>query len=173
MSTEKKNIIRHKNITRRDFLLTSSLFCSSILCSSCDGSISNLSPSESKAFIGFEKDILEGLTPFSNYRLVIEKTIHEVGAYYRALHLVCTHQACALNIPDNLKSAEFDSNNKSSIIYSCPCHGARFDANGTVLRGPAIKPLNWLKLSIEEDGGIYFHVNEKVGPEWKLEIISN
>ena len=41
----------------------------------------------------------------------------------------CTHQGCVLRKDDALNT------------WDCPCHGSRFDENGTVLQGPAIKPI--------------------------------
>lgn len=46
-----------------------------------------------------------------------------------AYSAVCTHQGCEIGKPD------------SSGKSTCPCHGAQFDGNGAVLRGPARTPL--------------------------------
>ena len=48
---------------------------------------------------------------------------------YFAFSAVCTHQGCTVNPPS------------ASGTSSCPCHGAQFDGNGAVLRGPARSPL--------------------------------
>jgi thiosulfate dehydrogenase (quinone) large subunit len=49
---------------------------------------------------------------------------------YFAFSAICTHQGCQVDAP-----------NASSGKTSCPCHGAQFDGNGAVLRGPARSPL--------------------------------
>jgi cytochrome b6-f complex iron-sulfur subunit len=46
-----------------------------------------------------------------------------------AVNPKCTHQGC---------DVKWSSGDKK---YECPCHGANFDADGTVLNGPATKPL--------------------------------
>jgi cytochrome b6-f complex iron-sulfur subunit len=46
-----------------------------------------------------------------------------------AVNPKCTHQGC------DVKWAAAENK------YACPCHGASFDADGTVLNGPATKPL--------------------------------
>ena len=57
-----------------------------------------------------------------------ENTLHAVSA-------VCTHLGCIVNW------------NQAEKSWDCPCHGARFDCNGNVLHGPAVKDLQNLKIS--------------------------
>jgi Rieske Fe-S protein len=50
-----------------------------------------------------------------------------------AISTVCTHLGCIVRpVADG---------------FECPCHGSRFAADGSVMRGPAPQPLRWLKVS--------------------------
>jgi glycine/D-amino acid oxidase-like deaminating enzyme/nitrite reductase/ring-hydroxylating ferredoxin subunit len=49
-------------------------------------------------------------------------TVHAVSA-------VCTHMGCILGWNDTDRS------------WDCPCHGSRFDLDGSIIHGPAVKPL--------------------------------
>jgi len=47
-----------------------------------------------------------------------------------AISTVCTHLGCIVK--------------READGFHCPCHGSRFNPDGTVARGPAPAPLKWL-----------------------------
>ncbi|MFE1467086.1 FAD-dependent oxidoreductase [Nocardiopsis dassonvillei] len=66
---------------------------------------------------------------------VVEVDGDSVGAYrderggLHAVSLNCTHLGCRL------------AWNAAETSWDCPCHGSRYDTDGSVLNGPAVKPL--------------------------------
>jgi cytochrome b6-f complex iron-sulfur subunit len=67
--------------------------------------------------------------------------VHAKEGFY-ALSAVCTHLGC-LSVwkPD-------------AGVIACPCHGSSFRRDGTVIAGPAPRPLPWLKMWMGEDGSL-------------------
>ena len=67
--------------------------------------------------------------------------VHGPRGFY-AMSSICTHLGCVVKHqgPGRKKEAFF-----------CPCHGSRFDIEGSVLGGPAPRPLDRLELAL--DGG--------------------
>jgi cytochrome b6-f complex iron-sulfur subunit len=63
------------------------------------------------------------------------------GVY--AISSVCTHLGCIVK--------------NSAEGFECPCHGSRFASDGSVTKGPAPRPLAWLKIS---GGGSQWMVDE-------------
>ena len=57
--------------------------------------------------------------------------------YLAAYTLVCTHNGCTPSAPN------------AEGLLACPCHGAKFNADGTVNKGPAKKPLAGIKIAIK------------------------
>ena len=56
-----------------------------------------------------------------------------------ALNPKCPHQSCTVDIKSEDK------------LLACPCHGSKFAFDGTVINGPAKKPLNKFEVKQEED----------------------
>ncbi len=54
-----------------------------------------------------------------------------------ALNSMCTHQGCSVEWKDN--------------EFACPCHGSKFNTDGTVATGPATDPLSAYEAMIEGD----------------------
>ncbi len=65
--------------------------------------------------------------------------VRDVEGVY-AMSRVCTHLGCIVQ--------------PSPSGFDCPCHGSRFASDGTVLKGPAPKPLKWLAVT-SLGGGSY------------------
>jgi cytochrome b6-f complex iron-sulfur subunit len=70
--------------------------------------------------------------------IVVQNTIiiNTGNGAYAALSSICTHQGC---------NVEYNS---SSGNILCPCHGSQFATTGSVLRGPATRPLQTFPVSI-------------------------
>jgi glycine/D-amino acid oxidase-like deaminating enzyme/nitrite reductase/ring-hydroxylating ferredoxin subunit len=66
---------------------------------------------------------------------VVRSGTERTGVYrdrYGGLHSVsmrCTHLGCLVRF------------NAAETSWDCPCHGSRFDVDGAVLEGPAVRPL--------------------------------
>ena len=67
---------------------------------------------------------------------IVRQGLGKTGVYrdpdgtLHAVSLRCTHLGCLLRF------------NSAERSWDCPCHGSRFDIDGSVLEGPATKPLD-------------------------------
>jgi cytochrome b6-f complex iron-sulfur subunit len=66
------------------------------------------------------------------------------GQGFGAFSARCTHLGCTVR--------------RTADGFFCPCHGARFDARGRVLGGPAPAPLPWFEVWLEADGQVWVDI---------------
>jgi Rieske Fe-S protein len=59
--------------------------------------------------------------------------IRDSGGLY-AVSTICTHLGCVIK--------------PAAAGFECPCHGSKFAFNGDVVKGPAPRALDWLKVSV-------------------------
>jgi len=78
------------------------------------------------------------------------------GNKIAAISTTCTHLGCSVAISDT--------------GFACPCHGSRYDQDGTVTGGPAPKPLPWFKVSIAPNGEVEVDKNIQVDPGTYLTV---
>ena len=75
------------------------------------------------------------------YRDIGDRPIEVVrdGDAIIARSMLCTHQGCDVEWEEDVRE------------YFCPCHDARFDAEGEVIEGPPPRPLRKLQVRREAD----------------------
>jgi nitrite reductase/ring-hydroxylating ferredoxin subunit len=62
---------------------------------------------------------------------------------YSAKSLVCPHLGCTVAL--------------APAGYACPCHGSRFNLDGSVRNGPASQPMKVLTVEVTPDGKLILH----------------
>jgi cytochrome b6-f complex iron-sulfur subunit len=76
--------------------------------------------------------------------------VRQNGRVY-ALRAVCTHRAC-LVVPD-------------ASALRCPCHGSRFEADGTVTKGPATRQLAHYAIARTDGGRLIVDKSKRLTPD--------
>jgi cytochrome b6-f complex iron-sulfur subunit len=69
-----------------------------------------------------------------------------------ALSAVCTHLGCMTAWEPELG------------IITCPCHGSRFNRDGSRIAGPAPKSLPWLQTAISDDRDLIVDRSRQIDP---------
>jgi Rieske Fe-S protein len=87
------------------------------------------------------------------------------GGFY-ALSATCAHQCCTVVLCDGACTRPVVSPNDCALpkvaslvtggapAFFCPCHGSTFASDGAVLKGPALRPLPAVALSITGDDAV-------------------
>jgi len=77
--------------------------------------------------------------------------VHSAQGFY-ALSAVCSHLGC-LTVWK-----------QEAGVIACPCHGSTFNRDGSIITGPAPKPMPWLRMWITDDGELMVDRAAKVAP---------
>jgi len=67
--------------------------------------------------------------------------VNSTQGFY-ALQATCTHLGCLTAWKPELG------------IIACPCHGSKFQRDGSNVAGPAPKPLPWLRMWLSDEGDL-------------------
>jgi cytochrome b6-f complex iron-sulfur subunit len=79
------------------------------------------------------------------------------GGFY-AVSAVCTHLGCITQWKPDLNQ------------IACPCHGSKFNPEGTKIEGPAPRPLPHFQISLTLDGELQVDKLETVRPNQVLKV---
>ena len=75
---------------------------------------------------------------------------------FHVLSAVCTHLGCTVQW------------NQEKREFACPCHGSHFDADGSVLSGPAPRALPCFGLTVAPDDRILVDSATQVAQDFRL-----
>lgn len=78
------------------------------------------------------------------------------GEKIAAISTTCTHLGCIVGVAET--------------GFACPCHGSRFDQDGTVTGGPAPRPLPWFQVSLAPNGELEVDKDIEIEPGAYLRV---
>jgi len=76
---------------------------------------------------------------------------------FHAISSVCTHLGCIVA-------------HQEDEGFACPCHGSRFNEQGTVIGGPAPAGLAWLEITTAPDGQLQVNAESQVTQGTKFQV---
>ena len=92
------------------------------------------------------KDYPPGVTFNADRRLFVLRNEDD----FHVISSVCTHLGCTVQWRQDERR------------FDCPCHGSRFREDGTVISGPAPRPLEWYAVALSPDGYLEVDTAEQV-----------
>jgi cytochrome b6-f complex iron-sulfur subunit len=98
---------------------------------------------------------VDSVTYFQDQKVYIVRT--KEGGFF-AVTAVCTHLGCITKW------------NPEADQIQCPCHGSKFQRDGTVVQGPAPKPLPHYSIRLMPDGTLLVDTQEIVEESQVLKV---
>jgi menaquinol-cytochrome c reductase iron-sulfur subunit len=102
--------------------------------------------------LGLPTDFPDGLKFLPDERLFVFRE----GKTFHAISAVCTHLGCTVRaeaLPQPVDAEVGGAKTRLTHRFGCPCHGSKYEGDGTNVSGPAPRPLAWYHLSVSPDDG--------------------
>lgn len=90
--------------------------------------------------------------PLARQRVTVVRTENGIAAVSNT----CTHLGCVVTTTE--------------VGFDCPCHGSRFDPDGSVLGGPAPRALPWFRCELSPSGEVEIDTAQAVTPGTFLKV---
>jgi len=120
--------------------------------------------------IGLPTDFPDGLKFLPDERLFVFRN----GKTFHAISAVCTHLGCTVRAEALSQVQEAQVGGQPLRLthrFNCPCHGSRYNGDGTTVSGPAPKPLAWFHLDVAtDDGQLVVDLAREVGHDFRLTL---
>jgi cytochrome b6-f complex iron-sulfur subunit len=120
--------------------------------------------------LGRPTEFPDGLKFLPDERLFVFRE----GATFHAISAVCTHLGCTARA-EALSQPEVKQVGGQSLRlthrFQCPCHGSKYNGDGSNVSGPAPRPLAWYQLTVAaDDGQLVVDLAREVGPDFRLTV---
>lgn len=105
-----------------------------------------------KVKVGTPDFLPEGVSFFKDAKAFVFKHSAAGKSEIHAISAICTHLGCIIQHTESEESKS-GIRDKTTVSFSCACHGSQFTIDGDVVKGPAPAPLPWFAVSLSPDDG--------------------
>jgi menaquinol-cytochrome c reductase iron-sulfur subunit len=120
--------------------------------------------------VGLPAEFPDGLKFLPDERLFVFRE----GKVFHALSAVCTHLGCTVRaeaLSQPVTRSVGGAPLRLTHQFNCPCHGSKYDGDGTNRSGPAPRPLAWYHLEVSlEDGQLVVDLAREVDNDFRLTV---
>lgn len=120
--------------------------------------------------LGMPNDFSDGMKFLPDQRLFVFRE----GNVFHAVSAVCTHLGCTVRAEALSQPERTNVDGKPLRLthrFLCPCHGSKYNGDGSNVSGPAPKPLAWYHLSVAaEDGQLVVDLARPVDRDFRMTL---